>query len=138
LPSLAIAVTVLDHLESKTMQKHLLIIEDDLEISELFQIIFELEAYCTTFCSIAPDPAFINDLNVHLIIMDIRLVGSKYNGAELCQMFKLQYPQNKTPVLLVSAEADGNILASKYGADGFMYKPFNIDDLLQRVAEMVA
>ncbi|WP_343523557.1 response regulator [Pedobacter sp.] len=120
------------------MEKHVLIIEDDQEISELFGVIFELADYRTTLLTIAPDPVYMSEQNFQLIITDIRLVGSKYNGNELCRLFKLQYPEDKTPILLISAESNGDILARECGADGFMHKPFNIDDLLVRASEMMA
>lgn len=119
------------------MEKHILIVEDDKEISELFQLIFEIADYQTTVFTIAPDPEFINKQNFNLVVMDIRLLRSRYNGDELCRIFKTRFPENKTPVLLMSAESNGNILARKCGADSFMDKPFDIDKLLARVSEMI-
>ncbi|WP_293788825.1 response regulator [uncultured Pedobacter sp.] len=119
------------------MEKYILIIEDDEDISEVFQVIFEMAGYHTTVLTVAPDPEFIHKQNFRLIIMDIRLVGSRYNGNELCRIFKLRYPDNKTPVLLMSAESNGDILARECGADGFMNKPFDVDDLLARASEMM-
>jgi len=119
------------------MEKHVLIIEDDQEISELFQMIFETVGYHTTVLNIAPNPEFIDKGGFHLIVMDIRLIGSRYNGNELCRLFKSSYPNNKTPVLLMSAESNGDILARECGADGFMGKPFDVDNLLTRAFEMM-
>lgn len=86
----------------------------------------------------APDPAYLNNLNFDLIIMDIRLVGSTYNGNELCLIFKSRYPGNKTPVLLLSAEANGELLAIACRADGFLQKPFDITRLLTLAKEIMA
>ena len=114
------------------MEKHILIIEDDKEIGEIFQLIFELKDCHTTILNVAPDPEYIGEQKFDLIIMDIRLLGSRYNGNELCRIFKLKYPENKTPILLMSAESNGNILARECGADEFMHKPFDVDILLTR------
>lgn len=120
------------------MEKHILIIEDDKEISELFEMIFETVGYHTTVFNSAPEPEYIDKSSFHLIVLDIRLVGSKYNGNELCGLFKLRYPNNKTPILMMSAESNGDVLARECGADDFMGKPFDVDDLLNRTFKMTA
>lgn len=119
------------------MEKHILIIEDDKELGELYSLIFELVPYRTTIYNIAPQLSYINSLEVDLLLVDIRLMGSVYNGDTLCRLFKSQYPENSTPFLLLSAEANGDVLAYESGADGFIHKPFDVDELLARVARMI-
>lgn len=120
------------------MQKHILILEDDVDINDLLKIILETIGYRTTRHLITLEPEDIVRENVDLIIMDIRLIGSKYNGDQLCHLLKSEYPAFKTPVLLISAELKGKILARESGADGFLQKPFDIDELLSKISEMVA
>lgn len=119
------------------MQKHILIIEDDKDLSELYSFIFELVHYRTTIYNIAPELSYLNNLKVDLFLIDIRLMGSIYNGDTLCRLFKSRYPENTTPFLLLSAERNGDILAYDSGANGFIHKPFDVDDLLARVAQMI-
>ncbi len=118
--------------KSITMEKRILIIEDEKEIRELFQIILETQNYQTTALTHAPDPEYILKENFDLVLLDIRLLGSKYFGNVLCKMFKSKFPDNRIPILLTSAEANGDILAKECGADDFLQKPFNIDELIEK------
>ncbi len=115
----------------------MLIIEDDKDIGELLMIIFNEEGYRVTLHNLAQSPMIIYQLAADIIIMDIHLAGSKCNGDELCKEFISQYPDSKTPVMLLSAEIDGKFLASRCGASDFLQKPFDIDCLLQRVSALI-
>jgi len=66
-----------------------------------------------------------------LVVLDIVLPG--LSGFEVCRLVKAKYPGVK--VLVVSAlnrEIDHEY-AAEYGADGYLSKPFKVDELLSTV-----
>ena len=66
-----------------------------------------------------------------LIVLDIGL--PKLNGIEFCQ--KLRSADNQTPVLLLTAQNshDKKVIGLDAGADDYVVKPFEINELLARI-----
>ena len=115
--------------------KEIFIVEDDPDIRELIEYLlvsleFKVESFPT-----AED--FYNGISGHspdLILLDIMLPDG--NGLEICKMLKDQQQTNQIPVLLMSAHADGNLLRG-HCANDFISKPFDIDDLVNRIQQYV-
>jgi len=64
-----------------------------------------------------------------LVLLDIEMPG--LDGCEVCRRIK-SHPETRTiPVVLVSGHPEGSDRAAGAGADGFLPKPFHIDDLLR-------
>jgi DNA-binding response OmpR family regulator len=70
-------------------------------------------------------------LRPQLIILDLML--PKRSGAEVLAAIRQELPPDETHVILVSAWPDANEEAVKAGADGFLSKPFEPDELLAMV-----
>ncbi|MFC3094558.1 response regulator [Alteromonas sediminis] len=70
-----------------------------------------------------------------LVITDVQMPG--YTGIEILAYMRRQ--QIKTPVMLVSAEGTREVAveAKRFGANGFIVKPFKTDDLLQKVKTLL-
>ena len=79
---------------------------------------------------VSPDGNSLDDLEVvpDLIILDIRLAGK--DGAQLCRKFKQSERLSCVPVILVSANLDGQEIAEQCGADDFLAKPFELKEIL--------
>ncbi len=75
----------------------------------------------------------IGESVVQLIIMDVVLPGQ--NGLEITRVIKSERPGNPPVVILVSslAFADVVIQARQSGADDFIVKPIDSDQLYQRL-----
>ncbi|MFD2517054.1 response regulator [Salinimicrobium flavum] len=63
-----------------------------------------------------------------VFLLDIMLPDG--NGLDLCRELKNNETTRKIPVVLMSAHADIN---SMEGADDFISKPFDVDELLRRI-----
>lgn len=70
-----------------------------------------------------------------LLLLDIRMSGT--NGQTICQHLKSQEATHRIPIILLSAHQDTQRLAREAGADDFLTKPFEMEDLLSLVAKYV-
>ncbi|WP_293787186.1 response regulator transcription factor [uncultured Pedobacter sp.] len=114
-------------------KKNILVIEDNHAILDVITLILESEAFNVDGLNKGAD--FINHvlkLNPDVIIMDIMLPDT--DGRELLKELKNAEATKDIPVLMISARYN----ASNYSLDGieaddFMAKPFNIDELMDKI-----
>lgn len=66
-----------------------------------------------------------------VLILDIWLAGE--DGRDICKALKHQEETKTLPIILFSANQDVQHIAQEVGADDFLFKPFDIDDLLDKV-----
>jgi len=76
--------------------------------------------------------------NPDLIILDLML--PKMNGYEVCTMLKQDEQYKKIPILLFTARAQqkDEELGYECGADGFIRKPFEAQELLKQIRSLLA
>lgn len=115
---------------------NILLIEDDQRISEF--VIKGLEEHGNVV-ALAPSGEIARNLisegEWDIILMDIMLPG--IDGVQLTKL--IRYKQNLTPILVLSAlgEADDKVHALDAGADDYLVKPFNFNELLSRINALV-
>ncbi|HKG06418.1 MAG TPA: response regulator [Pedobacter sp.] len=119
------------------MAKRILVIDDDEDILNIFNIVFGEAGYEVIISQTGTDTAHIKLLHPDLILLDVRITGSPKSGPEICKEIKKEFELITIPVLLVSAEPDIVKLAGACGANGYLPKPFDIDKLLAKVEEFV-
>jgi MinD-like ATPase involved in chromosome partitioning or flagellar assembly/CheY-like chemotaxis protein len=80
----------------------------------------------------------IESLVPDLVILDIMLPGM--SGIEVCQRLRAQAKTENLPILMLSARAEvpDRIKGLEAGADDYVTKPFAMDELLARVAALLA
>lgn len=73
-----------------------------------------------------------------LIISDLMM--PKTNGLQLCQQLKEDERTSHIPIILLTAKADIETKLEGYrqGADDYVPKPFNMDELLTRIENLLA
>jgi DNA-binding response OmpR family regulator len=84
------------------------------------------------------DGATALDLREHLpdlLLLDIWMSG--VDGKDICKHLKSAAATKHIPVIMVSAAKDIEQIAKDSGADDFIPKPFQIEDLLAIVAKYV-
>jgi DNA-binding response OmpR family regulator len=117
--------------------KRILIVDDDLAILDAMEMMLQDAGYETVTSTRGGEhiEQAIGDNPPHLIILDILLSG--HDGRLICKRLKGQQATRHIPVILVSAHPDAEKTALEAGADDFLEKPFNIDDLLGKVERLV-
>lgn len=120
------------------MSSHILIIDDDQSLLELYRQILEPEGYTVTLSdSYSENLADIEAFHPDLIILDIKL-SSGQNGFLLLEKLQL-YPATKAiPVMICTAAVrsmeDQEETLREMGTS-ILYKPFDIDELLRLVQQ---
>lgn len=108
--------------------KHILIVDDDIYISNMVKEVLEKEGYKTS-CAYSGTEAllFLEKERPDLILLDLMLPGM--NGDEVIKNI------NNIPTIVVSAKDDVNdkVRLLINGAEDYISKPFDIDELLARI-----
>lgn len=109
------------------------LVEDEKSISELVQLNLELEGYdVTVFGNGQTAKNALTDPDVYdLIILDVMLPG--VSGIDVCQHIRTL---SQVPVLFLSAKGTtvDRIAGLKAGGNDYLPKPFDLEELLLRVA----
>ncbi len=114
------------------MKKTVLVVEDDAHVRQLLRDILEPENFEVVE---APEPEIalrlVAQMKVDLIITDRAMPGM--SGIEFLKT--LQEKKYRIPALMVSAWGEEKLWADaiQYGAQDYLLKPFNADDILRVV-----
>lgn len=112
------------------MNKKILVVDDDPAILEVIQIILEDNNYDVTT---SLSGKIFEDLNKlpDLILLDVLLSGE--DGRDIIKKLRSNEHTKKVPVIMISAHPSAGDAVLKLGANDFISKPFDIDDLLKAV-----
>jgi CheY-like chemotaxis protein len=110
------------------MDQHILIVDDNAELLELYRDLLEPEGYrLTTLINTDNIILKLKELQPDIVLLDFILPG--INGGELCHQIKNTPATAHIPVIFLTAHP--RVLASlgNYGWDDFIAKPFDIQEL---------
>jgi len=117
--------------------RHVLIVEDEPDIAFMLRLVFE-EGYLVTLAGdLAQARAALSRAVLpDLILLDVMLPDG--NGLEFCREVKDSQPL--IPVIIMTAYARGGPVQEAHaracGAEGFVPKPFDVDELLATAARL--
>jgi DNA-binding response OmpR family regulator len=117
--------------------KRILVVDDDPAILDALQLLLEDAGYrveTSTKDSQHLDSR-IEAEPPDLIILDILLSG--HDGRTICKKLKSQKQTRDIPIILISAHPNAEATAMQAGANGFLAKPFDIDDMLAEVERLI-
>lgn len=115
------------------LEKHLLILEDNLEILDILKDVFTEEGYRVTGITASEDIiTTVREIKPDLILTDYILDG--INGGEYCHQVKTEPSTAHIPVIILSAYPMVLGSLGNYGADAIVSKPFDIRNLSDTVA----
>lgn len=118
------------------MKKKILVAEDDKAIIEVVKIILENEGYDVLMAD--QGEAIHQAISKHspdMILLDIWLFGE--DGGQIAKTIKSKSHTKDIPLVLMSANNETEKITKEVGADDFLLKPFNIDDLLYIVRKYI-
>ncbi len=108
-----------------------MVADDDPSILEVLGMVLEDEGY-DVLKAVDGEVIYKMDKNYpDLVLLDIWMSGM--DGRDICRFIKNQPHLKHIPVVMVSANKDTQSMAQEAGADGFLNKPFELDDFLNLV-----
>ena len=114
------------------MNYRILLVEDEEHLRDTIKLNLELEGYSVTAVADGLDALnSIKESRFNLVILDIMIPS--INGLDVCERIRLE--NRDTPVLILSAKntSDDRVKGLKLGANDYLTKPFNLEELLLRV-----
>ena len=116
----------------------IMVVEDDEGAATFMADVLTMEGY---------DPIVVNDSKQaieianatlpHAILLDLMMPPP--DGFKLCRMLRADPVFKHTPILIVTAldDTDSKIVAIGAGANGYLVKPFHVDDLAAKVKTLL-
>jgi len=116
--------------------KRILVVEDEESLRDLLKLNLELEAYEVVATSNGKEALdFSQSQHFDLYLLDVML--PEVDGFDICQQIRLT--DSVTPVMFLTAKdtPSDRIYGLKRGADDYLTKPFNLEELLLRVKNLI-
>jgi DNA-binding response OmpR family regulator len=114
--------------------KKIMIADDDPGIVDAVEMLLEFEGYRVTT---TVDGSTVLDMKEELpdlLLLDIWMSGE--DGRDICRQLKATAATKNIPVIMVSASRDIEESALAAGADDFLAKPFEMNDLLAKIEKL--
>ena len=112
--------------------KKILVVDDDSGIGEMLKTLLEFYDY-EVYVTEEPEKAesLIQEKDVDLVILDMLISG--VNGTDVCAKIRENEATANTPVLMMSALHNAGPKCKEAGANDFIAKPFEMDDLIKKI-----
>jgi len=115
-------------------QKKILVVDDEPDLVETIRFPLEIEGFNVLVSYNGEDA--LNQArkeNPDLILLDLML--PKLDGYKVCRLLKFDERYKHIPILMLTAKTQekDKLLGKETGADEYITKPFDIDDLMKRV-----
>ncbi len=116
----------------------ILIVEDDLDLSEMLDAYFRVQNYDVVTAAWGRDALKISrETDLNLIMLDIRLPD--INGYEVCRQLRLQRRTQDVPIIFLTEKRDrvDKLQGLELGVVDYITKPFDIQELRLRVRNAI-
>ena len=116
-----------------------LVVDDESDVTELLQYRLEQEGYRVATLN---DPlgfvVKVREFEPDLMLLDIMM--PELSGIQLCRIVRADPMMKDIPVIFLSArgEVEDRIKGLEAGAEDYLSKPFNTNELLLRVSKMLS
>ncbi|MDB5109903.1 MAG: response regulator receiver protein [Mucilaginibacter sp.] len=108
-----------------------MIADDDPGIVDAIEILLEFEGYQVTSTVNGATVLDMKEELPDLLLLDIWMSGE--DGRDICKKLKQEDITKNIPVIMISASRDIKASAIAAGADDFLAKPFEMNDLLNKI-----
>lgn len=115
------------------MKKKVLIVENDQDIRSIVGLILEHEGYQVAGCAYSLENLMV--MTADLILLD-EWINHK-EGPMLCKEIKSVEKLAGIPVIIFSTSVHIAEIASHCGADGYVQKPFDLEELIEQVRKFL-
>jgi DNA-binding response OmpR family regulator len=114
------------------VKKRILIVEDDAALGRVLRDNFEFEGFDVALTADGEAAVkMAREMSPDLIVLDVMLPGS-LNGFDLCGLLR---HGGRTPIVMLTAKSQktDKLRGLNLGADDYVTKPFDLEELLARV-----
>ena len=114
----------------------ILLVEDEENIRKLVKLNLEMEDYEVIATDNGRDAIkYTKEQHFDLVLLDVML--PEVSGIQICEQIRLT--DSETPIIFLTAKdaAPDRIKGLKVGADDYLTKPFNLEELLLRVEKLI-
>ena len=115
----------------------ILIVDDDKTMTELLKTLASMEGHIATIVNDSTKAIELaGSVRPDLITLDLMMPG--LSGFDLCELLHQDPNFAKIPILIISARDDSasKERAMRAGAKAYMTKPFDADELMQKIKEL--
>ena len=115
----------------------ILVLDDDPDICAMLKMVLEYHGYGAEEAD-GEEKArtVLSTRKVDLIIMDMLLSGA--DGTDICRRLKQEKKTLSIPILMFSAHPNAQKVCIEAGADDFIAKPFEMNELIDKVGFFLA
>jgi Response regulator containing CheY-like receiver, AAA-type ATPase, and DNA-binding domains len=116
--------------------KRIMICDDDEGILEVLELYLELEGYVVF--TVANSTKLVEQIRIHspdLLLLDLWM--PLLSGDQAIKIIRASDTLSDLPIIVLSASVDGAAIANATGADGFIAKPFDLDDIKLSIDRMI-
>lgn len=120
-------------------QPKILIIDDEVDLVETIRFPLELEGYQVLVAYQGEEGLQLaRKENPDLIILDLML--PKIDGYKVCRFLKFDEKYKHIPIIMLTARSQekDRLLGKETGADEYITKPFDLDDLLNKIKKYIS
>jgi two-component system alkaline phosphatase synthesis response regulator PhoP len=115
-------------------KKKILVVDDEADLVETVRFPLEMEGFNVLVSYNGEDA--LNQArkeNPDLILLDLML--PKLDGYKVCRLLKFDERYKHIPILMLTAKTQekDKLLGKETGADEYITKPFDIDELMKKV-----
>lgn len=112
-------------------QKKVMIADDDPGILDAVEAMLEYGGYEVSSTSNGATVLEMRDNFPDLLLLDIWMSGT--DGRDVCKKLKQEERSRHMPIIMISASTELEKSAKEAGADDFLEKPFDMEELLQKI-----
>ena len=119
--------------------KRVVVVDDDEDMRDMMAHLLRERCEVETAEDGAAGLDLVKRVKPDLVVLD--LLMPRMHGFEVCQRIRADAGLKATKVLISSSKSyqhDVNTAVEETGADGYIVKPFQIDEFKRRVAAMLA
>jgi DNA-binding response OmpR family regulator len=111
----------------------ILVLDDDPDICIMIKMVLDYYGYDAMDAENEEIATKIISTNhVDLVIMDMLLSGT--NGTDICRQLKNNKETSSIPILMFSAHPTAKETCLAAGADDFISKPFEMNDMMDKIS----
>lgn len=110
----------------------ILVVDDDTDILSVMEILLTMKGFEVEVTAKGENTfPKITTFRPDLILLDVLISG--HDGRTICKQLKTDEATKHIPVIMFSAHPGAAATIADYGADDFISKPFDVNNLIQKV-----